>query len=150
MATTWVVVADAARARIFSSRGGKRPLVELETLTHPVARIAEREIGSDEPGRAFDSHGKGRHALTDKGAIKQHETEEFAREIAARLDAARKDDTFQHLILVAPPSMLGALREHLPSPSAKRLFYALDKDLTQDTGDAIRARLPEFFPNDLR
>ncbi len=150
MATTWVVVADAARSRIFSSLGGKRPLVELEVLTHPVARIAERELGSDEPGRSFDSHGQGRHAMGNRGAIKQHETEEFARRIAARLDAARKEDAFQHLILVAPPVMLGALREHLPAPTAKRLFYELDKDLTQDTGDAIRARLPEFFPNNLR
>jgi hypothetical protein len=49
---TWVVVANAARARLceFDPRDGS--LTELADFTHPAARRKGSDLASDRPGRA--------------------------------------------------------------------------------------------------
>lgn len=51
---TWVVVASAARARIFESKGRHGSLRELKDMLNPEDRRQSQVLKSDKPGRAFD------------------------------------------------------------------------------------------------
>ncbi|MCW8920233.1 MAG: host attachment protein, partial [Sedimenticola sp.] len=51
MNAAWVVVADTSRARIFSAENAFSPLVEIQTLDHPEARLHPGDLVSDKSGR---------------------------------------------------------------------------------------------------
>ena len=107
---TWLLVADAAGARIFLVDATTRtlvrePLYELSAATPPSS-----EIGSDRPGRTFHSAGPSRHAKEPPTDPHRYEKMRFAREVADLLANARTRRAFDRLVVVAPPQMLGDLR----------------------------------------
>ena len=79
----------------------------------------------------IQSGGQGRHAMESPTDPKRHEKEQIAREIAGMLSEAHKKHVFDRLILIAPPAMLGDLRDALPKDVANALHGELPKDLTQ-------------------
>jgi protein required for attachment to host cells len=142
-ATVWVAVADSARARLFATRNALGPLEELETLVNPEARIPQRELVSDAPGRSFRSVGRQRASMSSEVNAKQQDTLAFARQIAERLNEARVRGEYHKLVLVAAPAFLGVLREQLDKHVLELVCSTLDKDLTQLRADELRARLPQ-------
>lgn len=142
--TIWVVVADSSRARVFKTDNALgAPLQELESLAHPAARLRGQELSSDEPGRAFDRAGQGRHAMEQNVDVRENEALKFARQIADYLEAAESEHKFSKLALVAPPKFLGHLRQNLSARLAGRITTEIDKNLVQQTPDDIRRHLPE-------
>ena len=85
----WVVVADSARARLFTADNAVGPLDERETLVNPEARQPQRDLVTDASGRSFNRFGPGRATLGHEADAKQHDYEIFARQIAQRLNEAR-------------------------------------------------------------
>lgn len=143
MGTTWVLVAESSRAKIFEATGPRGALVELESLSHSAARQHEQDITSDLPGRSFDSLGGQRHRMDAPTSPKRHEAETFSRELAKRLDAAFSAGEFARLVLVAPPAFLGLLREHLSTALAEQIVAEVAKNLVLREAADIRAHLPE-------
>lgn len=140
---TWVLVAEASRAKLFTSEGGRHPLQELEDFIHAEGRMHEQELGSDQPGRAFDSAGRGRHAMEQKTSLHRQAETAFARQLNEVLLAGQRDGRYQRLCLVAPPEFLGLLRESLDETVRRRVIFELDKNLTQHSAPDIREHLPE-------
>lgn len=140
----WIVTADAGRAigwSVGNGRRGKEPLrlFELES------NIEEsREIGSDRPGRSFDSHGEGRHAMEPPTDPKRHSAENFARDIISALQTHLKEGRFKRLVLAAPPVMLGDLRRLMPDALAATLIAERDKDLTNTPADKLLAHFDDI------
>jgi protein required for attachment to host cells len=129
--TTWILIADGARARLLAQDKpfeALKPALEQEQLTGSTAQ--SKEIGSDRPGRAFDSAGQGRHAMAPPTDPQRYAKFAFARELVERLEDALHGGRFQHLVLVAAPKTLGDLRELLPPPVKAKVVAELDKDLT--------------------
>ena len=135
MATNWIVVANAAKVRIFSpappaprlkdqatetrQSDTKEPaqsrLIEVATLDHPEGRLKSQSIDADRPGRSFESAGAKRHAMSREVDPKKQEAIAFAKEVAERLESARVHGEMDRLILVAAPEFLGLLRDDLTS-----------------------------------
>ena len=137
MSSSWVIVADGSRARIFEV-GSSSKLHEIETLAHPESRQHEQELTSDLPGRAYDSSGEGRHAMGSTVEPKQHEVETFAKQIADHLDKARTDNRLGKLVVIAAPGMLGELRKAFSAELSKLVLGEIDKDLTQHSVEDIQ------------
>ena len=133
MNTTWVVVADNERARFLTKKPGEKILIEIDDLVHPEARIHERDLSSDKPGRSYDSGGSGRHSMEQKTDIKKHDALTFAGCIADRLEQGRNDHEYQQLVLIAPPEFLGLLRKQLSDQCTKLVKQTFDKDLSLET-----------------
>jgi protein required for attachment to host cells len=137
MKSTWIVVAESARARIFTMSGTGGRLQEVADLTHPESRLHDTELSSDLPGRAFDSHGQGRHAMEQATDPKQREAQAFAAEIARHIDRGRREGSFDSLVLVAPPKFLGRLRPELSKSARDALTGEIDKNLVEADGETI-------------
>lgn len=131
MKQTWIVVAESARARILATLEAGGKLRELADLTHPESRLHDRELTSDLPGRAFDSHGEGRHGMEPSTSPREHEVRSFAAEIAAYLERGRHEGSYDRLVLVAPPRFLGLLRAELTDACRESVIGELDKNLVQ-------------------
>jgi protein required for attachment to host cells len=145
MGTTWIVIADGARARVIEQDRESRafkPAFEQEFFGQPAQ---SREIASDRPGRSFDSAGEGRHAMEPPTDPQRHAKYEFAGELARHLQKAAAEHRFERLLLIAAPKTLGDLRELLPEAVRKKIVAELDKDRTKvptrDLADHLDAAL---------
>lgn len=142
--TTWVLVCDGAKARIFANTGPGTGLALVTGAEHPESRLHTRDIGTDQPGRSFDSSGQGRHAMEPPVDWHRFEKTRFAGEMAAIIDGAAKADRFDRLVVTAPPQVLGDLRKALGKHARDRVVGELDKDLTHLEPNALAPHLRDW------
>jgi len=148
MNSTWLIVADNSRARIFSMESRSGPINEIESIVHTEARLHEQNMTSDLPGRGnSNGGGAGQHAYQDEISPKEQENINFAKEIANELDAARKENKFKQFVLVAAPGFLGNLRHQLNAQTQKLACFELAKNLSHLSAVEIRKHLPERLPS---
>jgi len=139
---TWIVVADAARARIIEQVARNEPLQVIDERHHDASRMQSREIGSDSKGRSFDSGGQGgRHAMEPSTDPQRHEKTRFTKELAEALNHAGKTNRFDRLLIACPAQMLGELRRDLDKAAAGKVAAEFPKDLS---GFALQD-LPSHF-----
>ena len=143
--TIWIVVAESARARIGSASGTKGKLREVADLSHPESRLHDRELTSDGLGRAFDSHGQGRHSMEPATDPQDREAQAFAVEVARQVNRGRHEASFDSLVLMAPPKFLGRLRAELSKPARSALLAELDKNLVEADAKTLQRHLSELL-----
>lgn len=134
--TTYIVVADAARARIFTRDG--MTLTEQESLVHAAGRLHEGDLITDQRGDVQESMSSTSRSSGQEDVASQHENELFAKEVASHLYSARVDNRLEKLIVVAPPKFLGLLRDKLDGPTQKLVIHSLSKDLSKASLDDIQ------------
>ena len=69
----------------------------------------------------------------------------FAGEMAAVIEKAAADKSFDRLVVVAPPRVLGNLRQAFAAQTKALVAGELDKDLTQFEGAELAAHLGEWI-----
>lgn len=167
MSTTWIVVADRSRARIFTPVEGEHTpldeivhfagragfvgeekypaetLDEVEDLVHPESEQMRQELEPDHPGRTKKSPGTSSAYETTHTDTRHQTAEDFAREIVDRLDHARQENQFDRLILVSPPLFLGVLRKKLPHALKSLVAHEIDKDFIKLSAQEIRSHLTD-------
>ncbi len=142
--TTWILVCDASRARLFTTPGRGRPWTLLHELSHPESRLKGQAINSDKPGRTQQSSGAGsRPAMEPPTPPKEVEAEHFAAHLAEVLGNGHGHNAYARLVLVAPPHFLGLLRQSLSTQVSKRVTHSIDKDYTSLRQDELPERLDE-------
>ena len=116
MDATWIVSANAGRARIFSQARGADALEEINDMVNTPAREPVRATETDELGQL--SAGKSRHgagAPSQENGYQQHQTppqhqeELFARDLAHFLVAAHDEGRFKELSLADGPAFLSTV-----------------------------------------
>jgi protein required for attachment to host cells len=147
MNSTWLVVADNSRARIFSMESRTGPIEEIKSIVHTEARLREQNMTSDLPGRASGNSGGAGHSYQDETSPKEQENINFAKEIANELDAARKGNKYKQFVLVAAPKFLGNLRNQMSPQTQKLSCFELAKNLAHLNATEIREHLPERLPS---
>lgn len=139
----WVLVADAARARLFKAEKRNGPLAELRDWAHPESRLHEGDLVTD--GDGTNQGPGGHHGVAADPVHKVAEAERFAIELAKELDAARTNGEFSRMYLVAPPKFLGFFRKHAAKELLEKISGEVDKDLTTHSADQIRQQLPQYL-----
>jgi len=130
MPTTWILIADRGGARLFAHRGRSTGLQLIEEIPHPEGRLKNGDINADKHGRAFDSKGAGRHAMSTSQEPTAQVSTRFAKQLSERLEHGAHQNEFDRLILAAAPRFLGDLRGSLGDNSSSRLTTTLNKDLS--------------------
>jgi protein required for attachment to host cells len=138
---TWVVVADAAKAYIYSRPTRRGSLELVQVFSEPAARSAEHDLVSDSPGRTFDSLGSARHAKQPEHTAKQNLRTSFARQIADFIESGRTANRFADLVIVAAPALLGELRTHFDAPLLQIIRAEIPKHMTAATPAEITAAI---------
>ena len=136
-----IVVADESRAVLYHRERRRGPLLETRSFENEAARLKTDDLIADRGGRAFDSHGQGRHTMTaEKSDPKQHIAEGFARQIAEHIGAELHKGHLRGYALIAAPKFLGTLRSQLSTRVPEEPYAAVDKNVVGQGEDAI-ARL---------
>ncbi len=126
----WIVVANRSRAIFYAKENKHSPLRKILSIDNAAAREKMSNLTSDRSGRSFDSHGQGRHALTDeKSDVKKQADTAFAADIAQRIVSAKTDGSCTDFALIAAPRFLGKLRDALSTHSNMVPEFSVDKDI---------------------
>lgn len=140
--STWVVVADSRAARIFGYAEKQGEWTLRETLQgdgsgHPEQTADLRSRGSEHQG-ALHGHGENNP--------KETQERRFAHTIAHVLERGHADNAFKKLALVAPPKLLGQLRENLSKGLQAASVLGLAKDYShcgvEELMRLLRTELP--------
>ena len=129
MTTTWIIAADASRARILQVTDRAQQLEEVEDLLNPEGRVHDRELISDAHPR-FSGVGGGPGSDREETSATEHATELFAKRVGDYLDKARTQHRYDELVVVAPPKFLGLLRKKLGKEVEKLVVDEVPKDLS--------------------
>lgn len=147
MSTAWILVSDAARARIFETIGEDHGLVEIACYANPSLRGAPSLYSTGQPlPRCHESVGNTRHIIEPHTTYKDKETQGFAHSLVVRLLNAHAHHRYDRLFFVAPPHFLGALHEQLRHPATVGFAGELAKDVVAlppvELLEYLRPRLP--------
>lgn len=137
-APTCIVACSAADARLWRSNSRFGEWRFVTEMSNPSAAKSEAEFASDRPGRAFDSRGAGRHAMSQPESGQQHEILLFARQVADYLNRSIANGEFAHIVLIGAPAFLGYLRAELSDTATRAVVMAAAKNLTDFDTDAIK------------
>jgi protein required for attachment to host cells len=142
---TWVVVTDAHQSRILSVEDAGLPAKVRHTIRSRPDGKAHDESGdlsevSDRPKHAATHHG----ALRSTGDTLNEAEHRFAKELVRMLERGLAEGAFHHLVLVAPPKLLGILRENLTLGLAERLRASEHKDYAQLADHELEQRVREL------
>lgn len=142
---TWIVVADAARARFFRLEQPERTLEPVWEHEFVGVHAASREIASDRPGRTFDSSGSHRHAKEPPTDPARYEKLSFARQLTHKLEEERKRNAFERVFIVAPPQFLGDMRAVMSEPLRNLVAAEVNKDLSKLKPHELAGQLGELL-----
>ena len=145
---TWFLVANSARARIFSlckarliqaaGQGQNSEKLTLETeCEHPESRQKGKELVSDK--LPIHLHG----TVGEPSQLHQTEADHFARELAKKMEEARKHNQYQQLIIAAPSHFVGLLKKHFTAEMMKKLDLVIEKDYTSHNEKQLVSDLEE-------
>lgn len=140
MSTTWVLVANSARARLYENTGIGKGLKLLSEFDHPESRMKGSELVSDRAGYV-PGVGNGHASRQQATDPKQNEAEHFALEIARTLEHGRGQNQYERLILVAGSPFLGILKARLSDQVSTLTTDTVDKDYTSATDREIGKHL---------
>jgi len=126
---TYVLVANRVNATLFQTQGPHVAPTLVQHFDHPEGRLKSSDIDTDKPGRAFDRNGGARHALSHEESPVERLAHAFALQLADHLDHAREQGEYDQLGIIAPPRMLGYLRDALSKPTRALVYGELNKDL---------------------
>jgi protein required for attachment to host cells len=136
----WVVVCDGAKALVLEN-AGTRKTPNLKTKeVYQQDDLKTRELGTDKPGRAFNSASGGRSAMEQTDWHDQEE-QKFLGRLAARLDKAVLGGETPSLIVVAPPRAIGVLRRAYSSHVRQAIRAEVEKDYVKLPLDEITRHL---------
>jgi len=143
MTKTWILVANAGKAKIFSVNKlkfltGKARLETIQEFTHPASRKKDVEIASDKLGHYKDG------SFVEPTDPKKYEAESFAREVIGTLEAARVANKFDELILVVPPQFRGMMNKYLRAPLEQVISKVIEKDYTKNVEKELEKHLQCF------
>lgn len=141
---TWVLIADGEKALFLENKtDAENPYLEVwreEENDNPP----NREQAANRRGRQQESTGARRSAYEDTDWHRLGK-ERFADELADILYKHAHKGSFDHLVIVAAPTVLGDLRGKLHQEVTKRVVGEVDKNLTnhpvEDIEDLLKREL---------
>mgnify|MGYP000167721293 CR=1 FL=1 len=135
---TWVLVADGQKALFLRNEMDAQDPHLVVTRIEEQDNPADRDQGTDRPGRKSDV-GPGQRSALAETDFHQLAKERFADELAEILYKQAHKGRFDALVIAAPPQVLGELRAKMHKEVSSRVVAELDKTLTNHPIDKIEA-----------
>jgi protein required for attachment to host cells len=142
---TWILIADGGRARILESVGRGKGLHMITGSDTRQNNPPSHEQGRDQPARVHESVGHTRHAIEHRHDPHRALETLFASELGVMLNNYATSNSYDRLVLVAPPAMLGDLRRTIPPQVRDKIVAEVDKDLTKVPNNEVMSHIEDVI-----
>lgn len=141
---TWVLVANAHQGRILEVDDAGLPAKVHHTIGSRDGKAHDESGDLPEVADRLQRSPGQKGALHESGDPKDGAEHRFAKELVRMLEAGVAANAFHHLVLVAPPKLLGILRENLSRALAGRLRASEPKDYAHLSDHELELRVREL------
>lgn len=141
MKPEWILIADAASARLFRRESDVAPLVPIDTVKHDASRSKPSDLGDDRLGHGSADRSSAGVAFQPRTDPKRKEQNRFAAELARRLEQGLERRECARISLYAPARFLGELKAALSPAALDATRIALDIDLMAYGLDELERRI---------
>lgn len=142
MSKTWLLVADAAKARLFGIPKKGADLIEIACFTHPDGRSPGQHPEHGRLGRTVESANSAHHAIEPHTSLREKHAMQFADLLCDTIRQGHIENQYDQLVLMAPPRFLGVLRDRLDEHALKCVVAEVSSDLLALSPAELRAYLP--------
>ncbi len=142
---TWVLIADAGRARILESDGAGSGLRQVEGMMFENPLPPTHDLVDDRQTRSYESVGAARHAVSGRTDPRRKEKFRFVEILGEKIEDALTRKAFDRLVLVAPPKVLGDFRDVLSERMREHIVSEVPKDLTKTPDNEVAGHLDLTF-----
>ena len=125
---SWLLLCDGAKALVLHNEGSADQLNLVEVDIELEHHAPTRALGTDRPGRVYQSEGGSRSAMQETDWHDQAE-KDFVSRVSERFIARVAGHDADDIFLVAPPRVLGMLRKHLDFSAQIAVTAEIAKDL---------------------
>jgi protein required for attachment to host cells len=129
---------------VFETRGKGTCLTAVPDMSMDVELAPSHMLGTDRPGRSFESVGSARHAIESPSDPHREQKRQFARRIAHVIEERQAAKSFARLVLVAPAVTMGDLRAALSDKVKAAVIAELVADLTNTPVNELPAYLSAY------
>jgi protein required for attachment to host cells len=144
---TWIIIADGGEARVLISETGTIGLQQVPNSSFSDSQLATHEIVTDRQPSVRKPMGNTSHAVGPKTDPHKQRKMHFIKNLFDHVETAAENGAFEHLVVVAPPFILGEIRKDL-SPRLQKLLHAeISHDYTHQTSDYIYQQLKDTLPH---
>lgn len=145
--TTWILVADTCKAKIFKTIKAKlfngsasgKDLTLINEYNHDASSKRDQDLVSDRQGKF------GTGTFVEHTDPKRHENDIFAAELAKTLSHEHNLNHYQDLILIAPPAFIGMIHKHLSHEVKKLVSKEIEKDYTRSSNGDLVEHLKNYL-----
>jgi protein required for attachment to host cells len=141
MSVTWIVVANASLAKLYTNLGPKKGLLLVKEWAHPESREKAANLVSDQAGNFQGSGSYAQHIDP-----KHQEMDRFALEIAHELESGRVNNAFSRLVLVSSAPFIGRVKQHLNEHVRGKISDTIEKDYTKLPVKELSGHLGALLP----
>jgi protein required for attachment to host cells len=143
--TVWFLIADGEHARIVVPRPVKGQFRMQRAFDSAAAHKRAADLGTDRPGRVFESATTARHAVVPRSDPHELEKLRFAEAVAKQINEEARGGAFDRLVLVAPAHALNAIREKLSPEAHAKVVGSVMKDLVRLSDADLSPHLTEWW-----
>lgn len=128
----WFIVASQKEARVFVHSSNRKKFTLINSIENELWTTKKRDLIKREAGRGVKS--MGRVGTVRYSQLKRHDpreeaTVQFARELIAFLEAERHKKSFDSLIVLAEPHLLGIIRAEMSVNLSKMVTDWIKRNL---------------------
>jgi protein required for attachment to host cells len=139
------LIADGEHAR-FVEADADNVLRTVRSFDSASAHLASHDLGSDRPGRDYESATTGSHGEAPRHDPHQLEKTKFARFVADELGVTARERALDRLVLVAPAHCLSDITDALDAQTTALVTGRLAKDLVKIPDHELSPHLREWVP----
>lgn len=125
---TWILIANAFEAKLYSTKNLKENWVLLKELVHPQSRQHDSDLVSDKSGSYRASMRNRSDSFSERTDPKEGTIDQFARSLAEELNAGHAQHEYHQVIIVAPARFYGHLKSHCDKHILELITHHLEKD----------------------
>ncbi len=126
--TTWILVADKAKAKTYKWLPENNFIQEISSLENKDARKHERELKSDRPGHGNNPNA--RYSVEEKSSFKHQASQNFIKDVAALLNKDQAQSAHDKLVVIAQEEVYQNLLSNLSPIARDKITQHHAKDLT--------------------
>lgn len=136
MKPTWILIANASKARLYERSTAHAPLILSAQFEHQESRARDADLTNAGLG-----HGLGAATYEPRLDPKDKEHALFAAQLANHLNAGLSAQQTEQVVVIASNPFLGKIKQHLNALTAKAVKATIASDLTAYDGDELTQRI---------
>ena len=130
--TQWIIIATRIGASIYHRDSKLEGNTLLFSLDHPEGRLKSQDINTSPPGRAVNTTGRPFSSpYVGRQSAKEHELENFCKNLVALLEKGRTDSSFEEIVMIAESHMIGAIRKEMSDLLLNRVAKTIHQNLAK-------------------